>query len=601
MNFFKRFNDALHSRIGAYVFFALAAVAFAMFYGSEHAHKWMPEVYPLGEKFVPTLLWVIGICAAAALIFLVTTEKIQKRALRVIQTMVCVLSGILFGYTFFVAFSLDLGFDYIQRGLEVLSAHLPLLAIALALPLPFAIFANPKKQFIGVVSAAVISCLAVSIVFCVTYIKTDGGFAKNGWHQKSLPENAEVMISVLPSERQIAHAEETEFAAFIHFGINTFTGREWGSGTEDPALFNPTNLDTDQWAKAMADAGMKGAILTAKHHDGFALWQTEHSEFSIKNSPYKNGKGDIAKEFADSCRKYGLKVGFYLSPWDLHEPTYGSDAYNDFYKAQLRELLTNYGEVSFVWFDGAANEDGYEYGRGRKQEYDWDGIVALVRELQPGAVTAIAPPVPDVAWVGNEDGLANGNVRSVRYRSDQWIWAKSECDVSIRHGWFYNEHEEPKSLEHLMYIYYNSVGMNCTLLLNVPPNKEGLFDEKDVARLSEMGKAIEAIYENKIPTEMSALSEDGDIYALDCKLDSPQKIENVVFSEDAHNFSERVMKFSVYAKIGGLYLKVGESEAAGWKSIVKLDKWLTPKTDSYRILIEEARGNPAVREIGFYN
>jgi len=432
--------------------------------------------------------------------------------------------------------------------------------------------------------------LAGAAALLPKYIKSGGRLAKDAWCLKPTPENADELISVLPSERQIAHAG-TEFYAFFHFGVNTFTGSEWGTGKEDPALFNPTSLDTDQWIEGIAAAGMTGAILTAKHHDGFCLWPSEYTEHSVKNSPYR---GDIVAQFAESCRKYGVKFGFYLSPWDMNAPTYGqSEVYNDYYANQLAELLTNYGEVFEVWFDGAVGE---EY-KGI-QTYDWDRWVALVRELQPNACTAIGPPAPDVAWVGNENGLADGNVNSVRWRADRWLWAKNECDVSIRPGWFYHADQQPKTLDQLMHIYYNSVGKNCTLLLNIPPNREGLLDQLDVDRLAEFGRAIAAVYANELPTVITPI----DNYAYDFKLDSPQKAKHLVLSEDVEHTGERITKFTVYRKLGKLdaFIKVGASESAGGKTIVQLSKF-APKGGTYRVVIEEARGEPALREIKFYN
>jgi len=589
MKLFKRIGTAFHTRPGAAAFYALAASALAFFYSAKWAYGWIAELYPLGGAFVPVLFCLLGLCAAVTLVFLI----VNHRALRTAHTIACVLSGVLFVYTAVLLFGLDKGFDLgaLRQGRESLLPNLPYLAVAVALPLPFALFKQPKKAALAALCLLLILALGGAIMVVRPLVKTEESLAQDVWHRKPLPENAAEMIAVLPSERQIAHARDTEFYAFFHFGVNTFSGSEWGTGREDPALFDPTDLDTDQWIKAVADAGMTGAILTAKHHDGFCLWPSAYTEHSVKNSPYG---GDVVARFAQSCRKYGVKFGFYLSPWDMNAPAYGdSDAYNEYYASQLTELLTNYGEVFEVWFDGAVGE---EY-KGI-QTYDWDRWMALVRELQPNACTAIAPPVPDVAWVGNEDGLANGNVNSVRGR-DSLFWAKSECDVSIRPGWFYHEDQKPKSLDELMHIYYNSVGMNCSLLLNIPPNREGRLDQKDVDRLAEMGKAIKAICASPIPAEMTELRKGEAIYALDFKLDRAQKAGHVVLSEDVTQSGERITKFSIYMKAGKHWLKVGESASAGAKTIVRLSL-LTPKTDTYRIIIEEARGNPDVREVKFF-
>jgi alpha-L-fucosidase len=320
--------------------------------------------------------------------------------------------------------------------------------------------------------------------------------------------------NVTPATRQLAW-QEKEFIAFIHFGINTFTDREWGTGKEDPKLFNPTQLDARQWARVCKEVGMKMIILTAKHHDGFCLWPSKYTEHSVKNSPWRNGKGDVVRELADACRESGLAMGLYLSPWDMHEPSYGDTvAYNKFYKNQLRELLTNYGEVAEVWFDGAKGPDA------KDMEYDWLGYYAIVRELQPNAVIFNGP---DIRWVGNESGYARETEWSVMKKNDKafgfvnnqqsdlgsiealgdgenLIWYPAETDVSIRPGWFYHasQDDKVKSLEKLLDIYYSSVGRNSVLLLNLPPDKRGLIPENDVQRLRELRKVLDATFNENL-------------------------------------------------------------------------------------------------------
>lgn len=261
---------------------------------------------------------------------------------------------------------------------------------------------------------------------------------------------------VRPSPQQLAW-QELEFTCFVHFGMNTFTGREWGDGKEDPKLFNPTAFDARQWARACNDAGMKLLILTCKHHDGFCLWPSKHTEHSVKNSPWKGGKGDVVREVSEACREAGLKFGVYLSPWDRNAKTYGSDAYNDVYKKQLAELLADYGPVTEVWWDGACGEGP----NGKRQVYDWDGYVRVVRELAPQAV--IFGMGPDVRWVGNESGLARESEWSVLPKrgpgdqtakdlghrkylagAEELVWYPAECDVSIRPGWFYHADQDDK-------------------------------------------------------------------------------------------------------------------------------------------------------------
>ncbi|MDR1465919.1 MAG: alpha-L-fucosidase [Oscillospiraceae bacterium] len=422
---------------------------------------------------------------------------------------------------------------------------------------------------------------------------------RNAWFQKAPAADAAGKAAMLPTPRQIAHAE-TEFYAFFHFGMNTYTDAELGTGREDPRLFGPTDLDTDQWVESIAAAGMKGAIITAKHHDGFCLWPSAYTEHSVKNSPYP---GDVVGELAASCRKYGIKFGVYLSPFDENAPSFGQgEAYNDYFAAQLTELLTNYGEVFEVWFDGYISE---EY-RGR-QVYDWDRWVSIVRELQPGAVTVIAPPTPDVAWVGNETGLAGDNVSSVR----RGFWAKNECDVSIRNGWFYHDREAPKSLAALMYIYENSVGKNCALLLNIPPDRSGQLDGRDVRRLKEFGQAIRALTARPLAAdytvhgvpaaELAADDETSysfaaDEYALELTFDTPQKVRALLLSEDVVRYGERIERWSVYARIWGIDVRIATSASAGGKTLLRFSA-LLPKVSALRIVAEQARAAPVLRTV----
>lgn len=333
-------------------------------------------------------------------------------------------------------------------------------------------------------------------------------------------------VSIVPSERQLAW-QQTEFYAFVHFTVNTFTDREWGDGTEPESCFNPTRLDAMQWAESIRAAGMRGAILTCKHHDGFCLWPSRYTEHTVANSPWKDGKGDVVREFADACRKCGLKFGVYLSPWDRNSSLYGSGkAYDDYFVNQLEELLTGYGEIFSVWFDGACGEGP----NGRKQVYDWERYYAVIRRLQPGACISVCGP--DVRWCGNEAGhtrasewsIVPGRMqdtekikensqqedseefrqRAIRAEDEdlgsreavrgekELIWYPAEVNTSIRPGWFYHaaEDDQVKSLEELIHVYENSVGGNATFLLNIPPTPEGLFHERDVERLKELGDYI---------------------------------------------------------------------------------------------------------------
>lgn len=322
----------------------------------------------------------------------------------------------------------------------------------------------------------------------------------------------------LPSERQLRW-QALEFIGFCHFTVNTFTDKEWGYGDEDEKVFNPTDFDADQIASAAADAGMKELILTCKHHDGFCLWPSALTEHSVKNSPWRDGKGDVVKELSDACRKQGLKFGVYLSPWDRNNKAYGTPAYLDYYRGQLRELLTHYGEVSEVWFDGANGGDGY-YGGAREKRhidnhtyYDWPNTWKIVRALAPGAVM-FSDAGPDVRWVGNENGTAGdpcwatldltapgrqpggsskGLTTGERPGTD---WVPAECDVSIRPGWFYHaaEDDKVKTPAQLMDLYFKSVGRGAVLNVNVPPDRRGQLHEQDVKSLHAFGDLLRATF-----------------------------------------------------------------------------------------------------------
>ncbi len=324
-------------------------------------------------------------------------------------------------------------------------------------------------------------------------------------------------IAPIPSARQLAAADR-ELYAFVHFNMNTFTGNEWGTGREDEKLFAPTALDCRQWAKAAKDAGLKGIILTAKHHDGFCLWPSKFTEHSVKNSPWRDGKGDVVRELRTACDEFGLKMGLYLSPWDRNSQLYGdSQKYNDYYANQLTELCTNYGELFEIWWDGACGEGP----NGKKQIYDFERFTKIVRELQPNAVI-FSDIGPDVRWCGNESGFAgesnwsmisakgfqrgegappievlNGGLR------DGPDWMQAECDVSIRPGWFYHAEEDGrvKTLDELETIYLASVGRNASMLLNLPVDRRGLVHEADVARLKEFGERLDATFANDLAAD----------------------------------------------------------------------------------------------------
>lgn len=304
-------------------------------------------------------------------------------------------------------------------------------------------------------------------------------------------------------------------ALFLHFGVNTFTDREWGEGTESPAIFNPTSLDARQWARAARAGGFRSLILTAKHHDGFCLWPSATTRHSVASSPWKNGQGDVVREFVDACRAEGLRPGLYCSPWDRNAPAYGdSAAYNEMYLAQLSELLGNYGPLAEVWFDGANGEGP----NGKKQVYDWPRFFAHVKRLQPDAVI-FSDAGPDVRWIGNEKGEAGDPcwstidpdavpfpgadgpniISALQHGSPEGsVWRPGESDTSIRPGWFYHpaEDEKVKPVDELVRLYFASVGRNSKLLLNVPPTRAGLLHATDVSRLAELRSALDTLFQD---------------------------------------------------------------------------------------------------------
>lgn len=456
-----------------------------------------------------------------------------------------------------------------------------------------------------------------------------------GWKQdnKGVPLNdaqVEQLISVFPTERQL-NFQQSEFMIFVHFGMNTFHNREWGTGKESPGDFNPTDLDTDQWCRAAKAAGAKGIVLTCKHHDGFCLFQTKYTEHSVKNSPWKDGMGDVLAELVESCRKYELKVGVYLSPWDMNSKLYGTKAYDDYFVNQLTELLTNYGEIFEVWFDGAKGKDAPDF------EYDWKRYYQTIRELQPQAVISVTGP--DVRWCGNEAGKCRKSewnvvsaclmdVEKIAASSQQGeddtaklnkmssldedlgsratlkgvnklIWYPAEVDVSIRKGWFYHKKEDKtvKSLEKLMQIYYSSVGGNASLLLNVCPNTQGQFADIDVMRLEQMGQEIKAAFSYPV----AELDQDivfNESY-FDVSFDKANPVRKIVLREDLTK-SQRVEEFAVYLQRNGDYHKVFEGTTIGSKKIIVLPDFIQDAATGLRVHILQSRSTPYLNFIGAY-
>jgi len=350
----------------------------------------------------------------------------------------------------------------------------------------------------------------------------------------------------LPSPRQLLW-HRLEFYGFVHFTVNTFTDKEWGYGDESPAVFNPTDFDADQIAEAADAGGMKGLILTCKHHDGFCLWPSRHTEHSVRHSPWRGGKGDVVRELSEACRRRGLKFGIYLSPWDRNHPAYARPDYIAYYRNQLRELLTGYGPLFEVWFDGANGGDGFYGGEretrtiDKRSYYDWDRTWQLVRDLQPDACL-FSDAGPDVRWVGNERGIAGDPCWSTAKRDDflpgeadaarlnagdrdGTHWLPAECDVSIRPGWFYHAAEDGavKSPEALVDLYFKSVGRGASLLLNLPPDRRGRIHERDVESLREFRRRLDEILKTDLTAgadiEASGTRGGSSRFAPQCVLD----------------------------------------------------------------------------------
>ncbi|MCX6259055.1 MAG: alpha-L-fucosidase [Bacteroidia bacterium] len=451
---------------------------------------------------------------------------------------------------------------------------------------------------------------------------------------------------VLPSEQQVSY-QEMEVIGFLHFNMNTFTGKEWGNGDEDPALFNPTALDAEQWVKVARDAGMKELILTAKHHDGFCLWPSRYTEHSIKNSPYKNGKGDIVKEFTDACRKYGLKAGIYLSPWDRNNSEYGKPGYISYYRNQLTELLTNYGTISEIWFDGANGGTGYYGGANEERRidaktyYGWDSTIKLVKNLQPG-ILVFSDAGPDIHWIGNENGSVGetfwstiNNDHLVIGASDMAYlnsgdqagnkWICGECDVSIRPGWFYHPEEDSlvKTPENLADLYYKSVGRNAVLLLNVPPDKQGLIADNDIKALQKFrsilnetfktnfasGRQAQAsstwnddkqysasnILDNNINTFWAA-GKNADSVEISIDLGKPVIFDRILISEPVP-YGQRIAEFRIEAEINGKWTELCRGTTIGFKRLLRINPVNAGKV---KIIIKKANNIPALSEFGLF-
>lgn len=467
------------------------------------------------------------------------------------------------------------------------------------------------------------------------------------------------LVACCPSKRQLA-IQQMEFYAFVHFTVNTFTDKEWGDGTEPESIFNPTELDADQWVSALKSAGVKGLMLTCKHHDGFCLWPSAYTEHSVKNSPYRGGHGDVVREVSDACRRGGIKFGVYLSPWDRNNPCYGQGKpYDDYFCNQLTELLSNYGEIFTIFLDGACGEGP----NGKRQVYDWDRYYAVIRKLQPMA--CISSIGPDVRWCGNEAGYTRESEWSVlpttfmtpdevaalsqqedstafREReinefvqkedlgsrkllqsAESYRWYPAETDTSIRPGWFYHPAEDDcvRSPETLIDIWYRTVGGNTTLLLNVPPDRRGLFHDTDVKNLKAMGDYIRKTFARNLAETATIIADKDDgIHTADAlkvdsydayykpmdgentatltvKLEKVCDVTHVVIKEHIP-MSQRVESYIIEAQLSdGTFRELARGTTIGYKKIEKFD---AVSTDTIRIRITDSRVCPILSFVGVY-
>lgn len=453
--------------------------------------------------------------------------------------------------------------------------------------------------------------------------------------EKNVPKNA-----VVPTEQQVRYQAQ-ELIGFIHFTINTFTDKEWGFGDESPTLFNPTQLNVEQWVATAKAAGFKQLILTAKHHDGFCLWPSRYTELSIKKSPYKNGQGDIVKEFTTACKKYNIKAGLYLSPWDRNHASYGKPEYITYYRNQLTELLTNYGEIVEFWVDGANGGTGYYGGANeervieRRTYYDWDETFRLAKKLQPNLLI-FSDAGPDTHWIGNEKGFAGETFWSMMDLNRVYIgtpetdylntgdpngtsWVVGQCDVSIRPGWFYHAKEdaEVKTPQQLVDIYYKSVGRNAILLLNIPPDRRGLLHETDVKNLLEFRAILDETFKTNLAKNAKAHVNTGAgankilddaagsfwMAALDTRsadiiieLHQPTTFDRILLQEPIR-LGQRISKFNLQAEVNGNWQAIAQGTTIGYKRLLRVDAVTATKI---KIQLLEANNAPALSNFALF-
>jgi alpha-L-fucosidase len=449
----------------------------------------------------------------------------------------------------------------------------------------------------------------------------------------------------LPNENQMRW-QEMEYYAFLHFSLNTFTDQEWGSGDEDVRLFNPKDLDCSQWARVCKEAGMKGIIMVVKHHCGFCIWPSKYTEFSVKNSPWKDGNGDVVRELADACKEYGLKLGIYLSPWDRNHADYGKPEYISYFRNQLTELLTNYGPIFEVWFDGANGGSGYYGGAretrriDRKTYYDWQNTYSLIRKLQPDIVIwNDGGDRGDLRWVGTESGYvgetnwsllnATGDVpeEMLRYgveNGDSWV--PGEVNTSIRPGWFYHTYEDNrvKTLPQLMNTYYNSIGRNGTLLLNFPIDTRGLIHENDAKASKDFAAAVKEAFAVNLAEKQKITASnirgnskefgaektadgnadtywatDDDVRNASLTIDFGKETTfNRFMVQEYIRLGQRVKAFIVEAYIDGTWKEVAKATTIGYKRILRFPG---VKAAQVRFTITDSKSCPLISNLGIYN
>ncbi|MFA5327981.1 MAG: alpha-L-fucosidase [Prolixibacteraceae bacterium] len=461
------------------------------------------------------------------------------------------------------------------------------------------------------------------------------------------PVTSPAAVLPVPTDRQLAWHEMEQYA-FVHFTTNTFTDKEWGYGDEKESVFNPTAMDVTQWTSTIKAAGLKGLVLTCKHHDGFCLWPSQYTEHSVKNSPYKNGKGDVVDEVEKACRAEGLKFGVYLSPWDRNRADYGSPSYVEYYRNQLKELFAAHSPVFEMWFDGANGGDGYYDGANEKRKidgktyYDWPTTLKMVREMEPNVIF-FSDAGPDIRWCGNERGFVNEtNWNTITadslYAGKSGIqeilntgsengtsWIPAEVDVSIRPGWFYHAKEDSlvKTPEQLFDIYLSSVGRGANLILNIPPDRRGLINEIDVASLQGWKKLIDERFNTNLamnkPVSASSVRGNSDVYSatmvtdgnketywatndeensgnLEIDLGEPKAISYVLIQEYI-KLGQRVKTFAVEVKKDGNWQEVAKGTTVGYKRILRINP---VEAQKIRIVITDSKACPVISNVEVY-